>query len=147
MSSWGRLGRWQDLVCAGVDLHYWGAGVPNETRILSPTCTAPCAAVHPLPPELCQVQRVKSLYFQSLMRQEVAWHDAHAPGDLTQRLQQLSNDLHAGMGNKLGLAVSGTQCSLKQSLQCRCVLWRLHHGQFTNRIANPLAGPPSRSYS
>jgi hypothetical protein len=64
-------------------------------------CTTP-------PNPFCQVQHVKSLYFQSLMRQEVAWHDAHAPGDLTQRLQQLSNDLHAGMGNKLGLAVSGS---------------------------------------
>ena len=48
-----------------------------------------------------QTTRIKLLYFKALMRQEVAWHDAHPPGELTSRMDGDVKIIERAMGDNL----------------------------------------------
>ena len=45
-----------------------------------------------------QVTRIKLLYFKALMRQEVGWHDANPPGELTSRMDGDTKVIEEAMG-------------------------------------------------
>eukprot|EP00744_Colponema_vietnamica_P001927 GILI01003119.1.p1 GENE.GILI01003119.1~~GILI01003119.1.p1 ORF type:complete len:1385 (+),score=394.98 GILI01003119.1:271-4155(+) len=57
-----------------------------------------------------QTTRIKYFYFQALMRQEVAWHDRHPPGELTSRMDGDIKVIERALGDNVmaGLQHIGT---------------------------------------
>lgn len=49
-----------------------------------------------------QVARIKARYFSSILRQDMAWHDEHKPGELTARMTGDTRVLQNGINDKFG---------------------------------------------
>lgn len=52
-----------------------------------------------------QIARIKSRYFASILRQDMAWHDEHKPGELTARMTGDTRVLQNGINDKFANGV------------------------------------------
>lgn len=52
-----------------------------------------------------QTTRIKYFYFQALLRQEVAWHDQHPPGELTSRMDGDIRVIERALGENIMLSL------------------------------------------
>ncbi|CUG87307.1 ABC transporter, putative [Bodo saltans] len=52
-----------------------------------------------------QIARIKARYFAAILRQDMAWHDEHKPGDLTARMTGDTRVLQNGINDKLGSGI------------------------------------------
>ncbi|KEG14369.1 putative p-glycoprotein [Trypanosoma grayi] len=52
-----------------------------------------------------QVATVRMLYFESVLRQDIGWHDAHSPGSLTARMTGDTLVLQNGINDKLAQGI------------------------------------------
>ncbi|KAJ1961471.1 hypothetical protein IWQ62_003855, partial [Dispira parvispora] len=72
-----------------------------------------------------QCRRIRERYYESILRQEMAWHDSSSTGDLTARISGDVNMLQEGIGSKLGLLVQHTVCFLAGFVIAFSQGWRL----------------------
>ncbi|XP_046391423.1 multidrug resistance protein homolog 49-like [Ischnura elegans] len=52
-----------------------------------------------------QILRIRTLFLQSVLRQDIAWYDTHQIGDFASRVTEDLNKLKDGIGEKVGMVV------------------------------------------
>jgi ABC-type multidrug transport system fused ATPase/permease subunit len=69
--------------------------------------------------------RIRTLYFNSLMRQEFEWYDDSSGGELTARVASDVDLIQAGMGDSVGSAVQFTSMFVVGLLIAFAYSWRM----------------------
>ncbi|KAJ1966962.1 hypothetical protein IWQ62_002142, partial [Dispira parvispora] len=72
-----------------------------------------------------QCRRVRELYYESILRQEISWFDTVSSGELTSRISGDVNILQEGIASKLGIFVQYVVCFITGFVIAFVKGWRL----------------------
>ncbi|KAM3615029.1 uncharacterized protein V6R79_022403 [Siganus canaliculatus] len=91
-----------------------------------------------------QVKRIRTLFFHSIMRQEIGWFDVNDTGELNTRLTDDIYKIQEGIGDKMGLLVQACTTFIASYVISLSRIWKL---TLVLVAASPLLGLSTAVFS
>ncbi|XP_067932585.1 ATP-dependent translocase ABCB1-like [Watersipora subatra] len=72
-----------------------------------------------------QIRRIRSTYFEAVMRQSVGWFDVHKPGELNTRMVENMQSLSEGFGDKMATCIQWITTFISGYVMSFVVGWKI----------------------